>query len=225
MLRFSACVALASILMGCSAQRIVRETSEAAAIGVVKAAGDPRTAKALERAISSEAAQKAQSAAAASLVDAGLETLSNNERLEQVSTLAGKFSTAIAPDLGAAMQHTIETNVGPAAFSALGTDGAHRAIGELSRIAGREFVLGMNDALIKIQEDARRDDGKNRATLFSKLEMLLSSSTLAILACIAACAAVLFPLAFFFINARKRANKKRRRIVSMALKSAKLGAK
>lgn len=66
--------------------------------------------------------------------------------------IASALSDALTEKLGPALQQVLRENIGPGIAEALSDEEIQSALGASARVMGREVVLGVNEALVQIQE-------------------------------------------------------------------------
>lgn len=74
--------------------------------------------------------------------------------------LSTALSSAMTRDMGPAIQKVLSDNLAPGIAAALQNDEVKRALGDTAHLLGREMVLGVNEGLMKAQEQ-RGVDGKS----------------------------------------------------------------
>jgi hypothetical protein len=76
--------------------------------------------------------------------------------------LTTAVSSAMTRDFGPALQKVIGENLGPGIAAALNNQEVRRALGDTAHLLGREMVLGVNEGILKAQQESR-DSGESSA--------------------------------------------------------------
>jgi len=74
---------------------------------------------------------------------------------ETQTELSTAVSTAMTRDLGPALQKVLSENLGPGIAAALENQEVRRALGDTAHLLGREMVLGVNEGIVKAQQEAK----------------------------------------------------------------------
>jgi hypothetical protein len=80
------------------------------------------------------------------------------------------ISTAMTHDLGPAIQKVLSDNLAPGIAAALQNEEVKRALGDTAHLLGREMVLGVNEGMMKAQEQR----GKGESSMLGSLGNLAS---------------------------------------------------
>ena len=91
--------------------------------------------------------------------------------------MTSAVSTAMTRDLGPALQKVLSDNLGPGIAAALQNQEVRRALGDTAHLLGREIVLGVNEGMMKAQQDAK--DSGEPSTLGSLGKMANKGASIA----------------------------------------------
>jgi hypothetical protein len=155
-LAFPVAFALALGAVGCGLPaKVVRDVTPAAVDSGLEAMDKPVNKAHLEHLAASPQLKGAERELLSGMIDGSLATLSDKERMARISALMATYTTAMSRDLGPALQNVLVDNLGPGLAATLENQDVRRALGDTAHLLGREMVLGVNEGILKAQQDAK----------------------------------------------------------------------